>query len=66
MISGVATLGAVMMNSRGGLQVLIVSFTKGPGGFPYVLIITTVVTTLEPVDSTTLVDHRVFVLGGDS
>ena len=32
---------------------LFVSFTKGPGGFPYVFIITT------------LVDHRVFVLGGD-
>ena len=33
-------LVAVVMDSRGGLQVLFVSFTKGPGGFPYVLIIT--------------------------
>ena len=53
------------MNGRGGLQVLFVSFTKGPGGFPYVLIITGYVATLVPVDGTTLVDHRVFVLGGD-
>ena len=34
-----ACLVAVVMNGRGGLQVLFVSFTKGPGGFPYVLII---------------------------
>ena len=38
---------------------------KVPGGFPYVLIITAKVTTLIPVDGITLVDHRVFVLGGD-
>ena len=44
---------------------LFVSFTKGPGGFPYVFLITALVTTLVPVDGTTLVDHRVFVLGGD-
>ena len=44
---------------------LFVSFTKGPGGFPYVFLITAWVTTLVPVDGTTLVDHRVFVLGGD-
>ena len=42
-----------------------VSFTKGPGGFPYVLIITAKVITLIPIDGITLVDHRVFVLGGD-
>ena len=34
MVSGVACLAVVMMNGRGGLQVLFVSFTKGPGGFP--------------------------------
>ena len=51
--------------AEGGLQVLFVSFTKGPGGFPYVFLITGYVTTLVPVDGTTLVDHRVFVLGGD-
>ena len=34
-----ASLVAVMTNGRGRLQVLFVSFTKGPGGFPYVFII---------------------------
>ena len=43
---------------------LLVSFTKGPGDFPYVLI-TARVPTLIPIDGITLVDHRVFVLGGD-
>ena len=32
MVSGMASLDAVVMNGRGGLQVLFVSFTKGPGG----------------------------------
>ena len=44
---------------------LLVCFTKGPGGFPYIFIITTQVTTLVPIYGTTLVDHRVFDLGGD-
>ena len=44
---------------------LFVSFTKGPGSFPYVFLITAQVTTLVPLDGTTLGDHRVFVLGGD-
>ena len=65
LVSSMACLVAVVINSRGGLQVLFVSFTKGPRGFPYVLIITAKVPTLVPVDGTTLVDHRVFVLGGD-
>ena len=43
---------------------LFVSFTKGPGGFPYVFIITGEVLTLIPIDSITLGDHGVFVLGG--
>ena len=34
MVSGMASLGAMVVNGRGGLQVLFVSFTKGPGGFP--------------------------------
>ena len=42
-----------------------VFFTKGPGGFPYVFIITCEVPTLIPVDGITLGDHRVFVLRGD-
>ena len=44
---------------------LFVSFTKGPGGFPYVFIITCEVPTFIPVDGITLGDHRVFVLRGD-
>ena len=48
---------------EGSLQVLFVSFIKGPGGFPYVFIITCEVPTLIPVDGITLGDHRVFVLG---
>ena len=44
---------------------LFVSFTKVPGGFPYVFIIKGQVPTLIPVDGITLGDHRVFVLGGD-
>ena len=44
---------------------LFVPFTKGPGGLPYVLIITGKVHTLIPVDGITLGDHRVFVLKGD-
>ena len=35
---GVACLAAMMMNGWGDIQVLFVSFTKGPGGFPYVFI----------------------------
>ena len=44
---------------------LFVSFTKGPGGFPYVFIITCDVPTLIPVDGITLGDHWVFVFRGD-
>ena len=44
---------------------LFVSFTKGPGGFRYVFIITRKVTTLEPIYGPTFADHRVFLLGGD-
>ena len=42
-----------------------VSFAKGPGGFPYVFIITGKVPTLIPIDDITLRDHGVFVLGRD-
>ena len=44
---------------------LFVSFTKGPGGFPYVFFITGEVPTLIPIDGITLGDHGVFILGGD-
>ena len=65
LVNGVVSLVVVVMNVWGVLKVLFVSFTKGPGGFPYVFIITCVVPTLIPVDGITLEDHRVFVLGGD-
>ena len=39
LVSGMVCLVAVVMDGRGGLWVLFVSFTKGPGGFPYILII---------------------------
>ena len=44
---------------------LFVSFTKGPGGFPYVFIITNEVPTLIPINGITLGDDRVFVLRGE-
>ena len=51
---------------RGGiLQVLLESFTKGPGGFPYIFIITGKVTKLEAIYGSTFADHEIFVLGGD-
>ena len=65
MVGGMACYGTVLIDSRGGLQVLFVSFTKGPGGFPYVFIITAKVVALVPVYGTTLVEHRVLVLRGD-
>ena len=55
----------VMMYGWGVLQVLFVSFIKGPRGFPYVFIITAKVPTLIPIDGITLDDYRVFVLGGN-
>ena len=63
--SRVACMIAVMVNGWGVLQVLFESVSKGPGGFPYVFIITGKVTTLELVYGSTFADHRVFVLGGD-
>ena len=65
LVNGVVSLVTVVVNGWGVLQVLFVSFTKGPGDFPYVFIITCEVPTLIPVDGITLGDHRVFVLGGD-
>ena len=44
---------------------LFVSFTKGPGGLPYVFIITGEVPTLIPIDGIILGHHGVFVLWGD-
>ena len=54
----------IMMMYRGGiLQVLFESFSKGPGSFPYVFIITGKVTTLEPIYGPIFADHGVFSLG---
>ena len=65
MTGGVACMITVLMNGWGVLQVLFVSFTKGPGGFLYIFTITGEVTTLEQIDGPTFADLRVFVLGGD-
>ena len=50
---------------EGNLQVFFESFSKDPGGFPYVFIITGKVTTLEPIYGFTFADHGFFVLEGD-
>ena len=63
--SRMACIVAMMMYREGILQVLFESFSKGPGGFPYVFIITGKVTTLEPIYGPTFDDHGVFVLWGD-
>ena len=63
--SRMACIVAMMMYRGGILQMLFESFSKGPGGFPYVFIITGKVTTLEPIYGPTFADHGVFVLGGD-
>ena len=61
---GMACVTAMMMYGGRILQVFFESFTKGPGGFPYVFIIALKVTTLEPIYGPTFVDHGFFVLGG--
>ena len=63
--AGMTCIAAMMMYRRGILQVLLEPFSKGPGGFPYVFIITGKVTAPEPVYGPTFVDHGVFVPGGD-
>ena len=60
-----ACIVTMMIYGGGILQVLFESFSKGPGGFPYVFIITDEVTTLELVYGPTFADHGVFILGGD-
>ena len=56
---------AMMMYRGGILQVLFEFFSKGPGGLPYVFIITGKVTTLELIYGPTFAEHGVFVLWGD-
>ena len=62
---GVTCVTAMVMYRGEILQVLLESFTKGPGGFPYVFIIAGKVITLEPIYGPTFVGHGIFVLGGD-
>ena len=57
---------AMMMYGGRLLKVLFESFTKGPGGFSYVFIITGEVTTLEPVYGPTFLTMGFFVLGQTS
>ena len=64
LISRMACIVAMMMYRGGILQVLFESFSKGPGSFPYVIIITGKVTTLEPIYGPTFADHGLFVTGG--
>ena len=61
--SRMACIVAVMMYGRGLLQVLSVSFSKSPGGFPYVLFIIGKVTTLEPIYDPTFAEHEVSLWG---
>ena len=63
---GMTCVAVMMMYGRGILQMLFESFTKGPGGFPNIFIITGKGTTLEPIYGPTFVDHGVFVLGETS
>ena len=62
---GVTCVAAIIVYREGILQVLLESFSKGPGDFPYIFIITGKVTRLEPIYGSTFVDHGVFVLGGE-
>ena len=63
--SWMASTVAMMMYMGWILLMLFESFSKGPGGFPYVFIITGKATTLGPIYGPTLADHGVFVLRGD-
>ena len=62
---GMTCVTAMMMYGGRILQVFFESFSKGPGGFPYVFTITSKVTTLGSVYGPTFVDHGVFDLGRD-
>ena len=48
------------------VQELFESFTKSPGGFPYILIITEEVTTLEPIYGSTFADQLFLPQAGSS
>ena len=63
MLGSRMTCVAAMMMYSG--RILFESFSKGPGGFPYIFITTGTVTTLEPVSGPTFVGHGIYILGGD-
>ena len=63
--SRMACIVAMMIYRGRILQVFFESLSEGPGGFPYVFIVTGKVTTLEPIYGPTFDDHGVFVFGGD-
>ena len=65
LVSGMASLVAVVMNSRGGPSGALCIFHQRSRGFPLCTHHHNLGPTLVPVDGTTLVDHWVFVLGGD-
>ena len=62
---GMTCITDMMMYGGSLLQELFESFTKVPGGFPYIFIIAGMVTTLEPVCGSTFVDCGVFGFGRD-
>ena len=49
----------------GVFQALFEPFSKIPGGFPYVFILTGNINTWEPVCGPTFADHGFFFIGGD-
>ena len=61
----VSSLGAVCMDQRGFLQVLLIPFPQDPGCFTYVFFIACKFPTLVHVNGSTLLVHRVLVLGFD-
>ena len=52
--------------SEGSFRYSLYTFAKGPGGFPYVFIITRKVTTLEPINGPTFVTRGSLSLGDTS
>ena len=59
----VSSLGAVHMDGRGFLQVLLVPFPWGPGCFPYILFIACEFPILVHIDSSTILSIGSWSLG---
>ena len=57
------SLGAVHMDGKGFLQVLLVPFPQGPGCFPYIFFIAHDFPTLVHEDSSTFLVYWILVLG---